>query len=57
MDDKDQHKFVIEKQIGETGSGQVYELKTNQDGESATKNEQQQRGAGTDRFRPKSRMS
>ena len=56
-DDKDQLKFVIEKQVGETGSGQVYELKTNQDGESVTKKEQQQRGAGADRFRPKSRRS
>ena len=38
--DKDQLKFVIEKHVGETGSGQVYKLKTNQDGESLTKNEQ-----------------
>ena len=37
-DDKDQLKFVIEKQVGETGSGQVYELRTNQDGKSVTKN-------------------
>ena len=39
-DDKDQLKFVIQKQVGETGSGQVYKLKTNQDGESVTKKEQ-----------------
>ena len=49
-DDKDQLKFVIEKQVRGTGSGQVYELRTNQDGESVTKNELQQRSAGGDRF-------
>ena len=54
-DNKDQLKFIIEKQVGETGSGQVSELKTNQDGRSVTKKEQQQRGAGADRFRSKSR--
>ena len=37
-EDKDQLKFVIEKQVGETGSGQVYELRTNQDGKPVTKN-------------------
>ena len=37
-DDKDQLKFVIEKQVGETGSGQLHELRTNQDGKSVTKN-------------------
>ena len=56
-DDKDQLKFIIEKQVGETVSGQVSELKTNQDGGSVTKKEQQQRGAGADRFRSKSRRS
>ena len=56
-DDKDQLKFVIEKQVGETGSGQVYILKNNLDGESVTKEEQQQRGAGADRFRSRSRRS
>ena len=56
-DNKDQLKFVIKKQVAETGSGQVYELKTNQDGESVTKKKQQQRGAGADRFQPKSRRS
>ena len=25
-------KFIIEKQVGETGSGQVYKLDVNQDG-------------------------
>ena len=29
-DDKDSINFVIAKQVGETASGQVYELKTNQ---------------------------
>ena len=48
---------IIEKQVRETGSEQVYKLKTNQDGESFTKNEQQQQGVGADRFRPKSRRS
>ena len=56
-DDTDKIKFVIEKQVGETNSGQVDELKINEDGELVTKNEQQQRGAGADRFRPKSRKS
>ena len=41
-DDADKIKFVLEKQMGETDSGQVYKLKTNQDGESVTKSEQQQ---------------
>ena len=56
-DDKDQLKFVIEKQVRGTGSGQVYELRTNQDRESVTKNELQQRSAGGDRFLPKSKRS
>ena len=41
-DDTDKIKFVIKKQVGETNSGQVDELKINEDGELVTKNEQQQ---------------
>ena len=33
MDNKDKIEFIIEKQVGETGSGQVYKLEVNQDGE------------------------
>ena len=51
---KDQLKFVTEKQVGETGFRHMYKLKTTQDGKSVTKKEQQQRGTEVDRFRPKS---
>ena len=43
--------------MGEINSGQVDEVKINEDGKLVTKNEQQQRGAGADRFQPKSRKS
>ena len=33
-DDTDQIQFIIEKQVGKTESGQVYELKTKRDGTS-----------------------
>ena len=56
-DDKDQLKFFN----GETGGRNRFwtsvRTKDHQDGGSDTKNEQQQRGAGADRFRPKSRRS
>ena len=45
-------EFVIEKQIGETGSGKIYELKMNKDGESNDRNDEkeQQLGGGADRL-------
>ena len=51
-DRKEVIEFVIEKQIGETGSGKVYELKTNKDDESNDRNDEkeQQRGSGVDRL-------
>ena len=33
-DDRDQIEFIIEKQVAETDSGQVYELQTKRDGKS-----------------------
>ena len=38
MDSKEVIEFVIDKQIGETGSGKIYKLKTNKDGESNDRN-------------------
>ena len=35
-------EFVIEKQIGETGSGKIYELKMNKDGESNYRNDEKE---------------
>ena len=52
-DDTDQIQFIIEKQIGEIDSGQVYELQNKRDGKSdhrVIENEQQQRGGGTERL-------
>ena len=54
-DDKDSINFIIEKQVGETASGQVYKLKANQDESNSTDNkdqqlrEQQGRGASSAR--------
>ena len=52
MDSKEVIEFVIDKQIGETGSGKIYKLKTNKDGESNDRNyeKEQQRGGGVDRL-------
>ena len=52
-DNKDQIKFIIEKQVGQIGSGQVYELQANQDGEPDGRlhEETKQRGGSqTDKF-------
>ena len=51
-DNREVIEFVIEQQIGETGSGKIYEVKTNKDGESNDKNDEkeQQRGGGADRL-------
>ena len=59
-DHSDQIQFIIEKQIGETDSGQVYELQTRCDGKSddrVSESKQQQRGGGTDRFQRESEKS
>ena len=50
---KDQIEFIIEKQFGETGSGQVYELQANEDGKADGRlhEETKQRGGSrTDRI-------
>ena len=51
-DSKNVIEFVIETQISETGSGKVYELKTNKDDESNDRNDEkeQQRGSVVDRL-------
>ena len=52
-DNKDQIEFIIEKQFGETGSGQVYELQANEDGkpDGRLHEETNQRGGSrTDRI-------
>ena len=49
-DDSDQIEFIIEKQVGETDSGQVYKLQTKRDDKSddrVSESEQQQRDGGT----------
>ena len=59
-DNRDQIEFVIEKQVGETDSGQVYEQQTKRDSkldDRVSEREQQQRGEGTDRFQRESRNS
>ena len=45
---EDKIEFIIEKQVGETASGQVYELQTNKDGGADDKRTQrtEQRGSG-----------
>ena len=45
---EDKIEFIIEKQVGETASGQVYELQTNKDGGGDDKRTQttEQRGSG-----------
>ena len=53
MDSKDKIEFIIEKQVGETGRGQVYKLEVNQDGEPDGRlhEETEQRGGNqTGRF-------
>ena len=60
MEDSNQIEFVIEKQVGETDSGQVYELQTKHDGQSndrVSEIKQQQRGGETDRLQRESRKS
>ena len=60
MDSSDQIEFIIEKQVGETDSGQFYKLQTERDGKSdnrVSKSEQQQRGGGTDRLQRELRKS
>ena len=49
-DNREVIEFVIEKQIRETGSRKIYELKTNKGGESNDRNDEkeQQRGGGAD---------
>ena len=51
-DSREVIEFVIEKQIGETGSEKIYELKTNKDGESNDRNDEkeQQQGGRADRL-------
>ena len=59
-DDSNQIEFIIEKQVGETDSRQVYELQTKHDGKSddrVSEIKQQQRGEGTDRLQRESRKS
>ena len=59
-DDTDQIQFIIEKQVGKTESGQVYELKTKRDGTSDDRvsvSEQQQWGGVTDRLQRESGKS
>ena len=59
-DNRDQIEFVIEKQVGETDSGQVYEQQTKRDSkldDRVSEREQQQRGEGTDRCQRESRNS
>ena len=58
MNVRNQIQFIIEKQVGEADSGQVYELQTKHDGKSDDRvSEQQQRGGGTDRLQRESRKS
>ena len=60
MDSSDQIEFIIEKQVGETDSGQFYKLQTERDDKSdnrVSKSEQQQRGGGTDRLQRELRKS
>ena len=59
-ENSDQIQFIIEKQVGETDSGQAYELQTNRDAKSddrVSKSKQQQRGRGTDRLQRESGKS
>ena len=59
-DDSDHIEFIIKKQVGETDSGQVYELQTKRVGKSddrVSESKQQQRGGGTDRLQLESRKS
>ena len=52
-DDSDQIEFIIEKQVGETDSGHVYELQTKRNDKSddrVSESEQQQRDGGTNRL-------
>ena len=51
--DSDQIEFIMEKQVGETDSGQVNKLQAKRDDKSddrVSEFEQQQRGGGTDRL-------
>ena len=58
--DSDQIQFIIEKQVRETDSGQVYELQAKRDGKSddrVSESDQQQQGGGDDRLQRESRKS
>ena len=51
--DSDQIEFIMEKQVGETDSGQVNKLQAKRDDKSddrVSEFEQRQRGGGTDRL-------
>ena len=59
-DDSDHIEFIIEKQVGETDSEQVYEPQTKHDGkldDRVSESKQQQRGGGNDRLQHESRKS
>ena len=51
-DDSNKIQFIIEKQVRETDSEQVYKLQTKSDGKSddTVSESEQQRGGGTDRL-------
>ena len=58
--DSDQIQFIIEKQVRETDSGQVYELRAKRDCKSddrVSESDQQQQGGGVDRLQRESRKS
>ena len=58
--DNDQIQFITEKQVRETDSGQVYELRAKRYGKSDDRvsgSDQQQQGGGVDRFQRESRKS
>ena len=60
LDQEDKIEFIIEKQVRETASGQLYELQTNKDGGADDKRTQttEQRGSGRpDRIRRRGRQA